>query len=199
MPALTFAERSLAGSIAAHESWANTTNRSARTAPARAALDAKFLDAADGDPIRAAHLRKAHFARLALKSAQSRRKAKEFGEGAATAEAELDALGGELDGAGGSSPPGGTAVTQPHPRANGENPQGESSAFLSTKLLTREAAKVVDDLALPITPARIRLLVKRFVNEGRSDIDFRTWFISYFDPTGETAVRNVMGGGNDAA
>jgi len=92
-------ERRLAASIAAHESWAHTPNRSARTAPARAALDAKFLDAADGDPIRAAHLRKAHFARLALKSAQSRRKAKEFGAVAATTQAELDVLGGADDAA----------------------------------------------------------------------------------------------------
>ena len=35
-------------------------------APARAALGKWFLRAADSDPVRAAHLRKAHFARLAL-------------------------------------------------------------------------------------------------------------------------------------
>lgn len=69
----TDSELSLAGRIGAHASWANTTNRTARTAPARAALDAKFLEQADGDPARAASLRKAHFARLALKSAQARR------------------------------------------------------------------------------------------------------------------------------
>lgn len=75
--------------IAAEESWAKTQDRTGRTAPARAALDRKFLDAADGDPVRAAHLRKAHFARLALRSAQSRRKAKEALEDALQAEAEL--------------------------------------------------------------------------------------------------------------
>ena len=69
-------EASLRGKIAAHESWAHTEDRSARTAPARAALDRKFLEQAGGDPVKAAHLRKAHFARLARKSAQSRRKAK---------------------------------------------------------------------------------------------------------------------------
>lgn len=68
-------ERQLIASIAAHTSWANTENRTARTAPARAALDAKFLAQADGDPVRARHLKKAHFARLALKSAQARRRA----------------------------------------------------------------------------------------------------------------------------
>jgi hypothetical protein len=67
-------ERKIIARIAAHESWANTADRSARTAPARRALDAKFLAEADGDPIRADHLRKAYYARLALKSAQARRR-----------------------------------------------------------------------------------------------------------------------------
>lgn len=75
LPSSISAERSLIASIAANESWANTQDRAGRTAAARAAHDQKFLDQADGDPIRAAHLRKAHFARLALKSAQARRKA----------------------------------------------------------------------------------------------------------------------------
>jgi hypothetical protein len=65
--------RSLAARIAAHDSWANTSDRSARTAPARAAQDAKFLVEAEGDPVRAEHLRKAHFARLSLASAKARR------------------------------------------------------------------------------------------------------------------------------
>lgn len=66
------AAASILGRIGAHISWANTADRSARTAPGRAALQQKFLDAADGDPVRAAHLKKAHFQRLALKSAQAR-------------------------------------------------------------------------------------------------------------------------------
>ena len=89
-------ESQLRSSIAAHESWAQTPNRSARTAPARAALDAKFLLAADGDPVRAAHLRKAHFARLTLKSIASRRRSRELTEDAEVAEAELGALGGDV-------------------------------------------------------------------------------------------------------
>jgi hypothetical protein len=70
-------ERRLAAQIAAHMSWANTSNRSARTAPARAARDTKFLEQAGGDPAKAAQLRKAYFKRLALKSAQARRKARQ--------------------------------------------------------------------------------------------------------------------------
>lgn len=70
----TPAERKLIGSIAAHQSWANTPDRAKRTAPARAALDAKFLAEAGGDPARAENLRRAHYKRLALKSAQARRR-----------------------------------------------------------------------------------------------------------------------------
>jgi hypothetical protein len=80
---LSPSERTLRSRIAAHESWAHTTDRSGRTANARAALDQKFLDQAGGDPVRAEHLRKAHFARLALRSAQARRKAKELANGEA--------------------------------------------------------------------------------------------------------------------
>lgn len=94
MPATDPSTRRLVSSIAAHTSWANTTDRSARTSAARRALNQKFLDAADGDPVRAEHLRRAHFARLALKSAQSRRRARELTETAVAAEAELAALNG---------------------------------------------------------------------------------------------------------
>lgn len=94
MSAQTPAERKLSAEIAAHTSWANTPNRTARTANARAALEQKFLDAADGDPVRAEHLRIAYYKRLALKSAASRRRAREHTQAAEAAETELDALGG---------------------------------------------------------------------------------------------------------
>lgn len=94
MPAPS-SERHLAATIAAHDSWANTIDRSARTAPARAALEKKFLDQAGGDPVRAEHLRQAYYGRLALKSAQARRKVKELTEVAEVAEAELAAGGGD--------------------------------------------------------------------------------------------------------
>lgn len=98
MPAASASDRSAIGYIAAQTSWANTTNRTARTAPARAALEAKFLEQAGGDPVRAAHLRKAHFARLALKSAQARRLARELTVSAETADAEIaEASGGSND------------------------------------------------------------------------------------------------------
>lgn len=88
------AERHLAASIAAHVSWANTENRSARTAPARQALDAKFLEQAGGDPVRAEHLRKAHFQRLALKSAKARRARAMLAEAKAAADQLAQLEGG---------------------------------------------------------------------------------------------------------
>lgn len=76
-------ERSLAAKAAAHLSWANTTDRTARTAPARRALDQKFLDQATGDPVRAERLRRAFYARLALKSVQARRRSRPGTDGKA--------------------------------------------------------------------------------------------------------------------
>ena len=95
-------EKALRSRIAAHESWARTPDRAARTAPARAALMARFEHEVDPDGSlpqaerqrRAQHLRKAHFARLALKSAQARRRAREFAAEAEVDEAELASQGG---------------------------------------------------------------------------------------------------------
>jgi len=94
MAAALPSERHLIASIAAHTSWARTAGRTARTAPARAALDRRFLEQSGGDPLRAASLRRAHFARLALKSAQARRKIKTLTAEAEAAETELDSAAG---------------------------------------------------------------------------------------------------------
>ncbi|OBB46765.1 hypothetical protein [Mycobacterium sp. 852002-51961_SCH5331710] len=83
MPELTPTERILRAKLAAHESWAKTEDRSARTAKARQAQDDKFLADAGGDPQRAESLRRAHFTRMALKSAQVRRARKSAQGGAA--------------------------------------------------------------------------------------------------------------------
>lgn len=74
--------KSLNGRIAAHESWARTPDRTARTAPARRALEDKFLREADPEGVlspverakRAENLRKAFYCRLAKKSAEARRR-----------------------------------------------------------------------------------------------------------------------------
>lgn len=79
---MTPAERRLRSQIGAHESWARTEDRSARTHAARLALEEKFVREADPDnklaPAErtkaAENLRKAHYARMALRSAQVRRR-----------------------------------------------------------------------------------------------------------------------------
>jgi hypothetical protein len=93
-------ERFMVASIAANTRWANETDRTAATSPARAAFNRRFEDEVDPDrhlnlaerARRADSARKAYFMRLALKSARSRRKAREATD--AAVEAELDALGG---------------------------------------------------------------------------------------------------------
>lgn len=78
----THDDRVLQARIAVHTSWAQTPDRAARTAKARAALTSKFERQVDPDGVlppkerarRAEHARKAHFARLALKSAKARRR-----------------------------------------------------------------------------------------------------------------------------
>lgn len=72
---------SAAGRIGAHSRWAMEQDRTAATAPAREALMRKFEDQVDPDRVlpaeerakRAENARKAHYQRMALKSAQSRR------------------------------------------------------------------------------------------------------------------------------
>jgi hypothetical protein len=73
------AAASLLGRQGAHMSWANTTDRTARTANGRAAFERRFLDQAGGDPVRAEHLRKAYYADLTRKSVKARRARKAAG------------------------------------------------------------------------------------------------------------------------
>jgi hypothetical protein len=69
------------GYIGAHNSWARTDDRAARTAPGRNAAFARFEREVDPDGTldpderhrRARHLQKAYMARLSLKAAQARR------------------------------------------------------------------------------------------------------------------------------
>jgi di/tripeptidase len=86
---LTPEERTQRSRSGAYKSWGNTPDRAKRTAPARAAMDRKFLEQAGGDVQRAEALRKAHYASLAFKSAVSRRRAKELLAQAEAAETEL--------------------------------------------------------------------------------------------------------------
>ena len=90
MPAKS-TDASLRARIAAHERWAHTADRTAATAPGRAGLEARFEREVDPngelDPAERARRvdakRKAHFMRLALLSARSRRAAKQSAAGRA--------------------------------------------------------------------------------------------------------------------
>ena len=70
----------LQAQIAAHESWARTQDRAARTAPARMAMQARFERIVDPAGVLPAAVRekmaesarKAHYRRMALKSAKVR-------------------------------------------------------------------------------------------------------------------------------
>lgn len=96
-------ELSLLGQIAAHESWARTENRSARTAKARQALEDKFLTEAGGDLAVAASLRKAHYARMALKSAEARRRRAGMDSTAPPGKSVDSGMGGSTAPAGGAA------------------------------------------------------------------------------------------------
>lgn len=65
MPSIHEGDRTLAASIAANERWPKVEDRSAETAPARGAFEARFANENE---------RRAYFARLALRSAQARRR-----------------------------------------------------------------------------------------------------------------------------
>lgn len=64
----------------AERRWGLCEDRTAATAPGRAAFEQRFLDEAGGDPVRAASLRKSYFTSLALKSAVARRRNREARE-----------------------------------------------------------------------------------------------------------------------
>ncbi len=75
----------------------------------------------------------------------------------------------------------------------GVNQEGaRQDEFLSVRTLAAGAALINAKLNLGLSRSRVRKLVRRFVREGRSDVDFYPWFIAYADPTGETATRNVL-------
>jgi hypothetical protein len=90
---------SLAGTIGAYTKWANCENPTAATAPARKAFLDRFAREVDPEGVlppeerarRATAARKAFYARLALMSAQARRRAKNATEEAEADEAELAA------------------------------------------------------------------------------------------------------------
>ncbi len=66
----------MAGKIGAHSKWStlDAAGRSAATLAARTALEDKWLAEAEGDPVRAKHLKALHYSRMAMRSAMARRR-----------------------------------------------------------------------------------------------------------------------------
>jgi hypothetical protein len=75
-------QRRLRAQIAANIGWSETPDRTARTAPGRQAAEERFFQLVDPDGTldpaerarRAANARRAHFQRMAFKSAEARRR-----------------------------------------------------------------------------------------------------------------------------
>jgi hypothetical protein len=107
----TSTEHVLRGRLGAHQSWARTEDRAARTAPARKGFNDRFEREVDPDKKlapaerarRAEHARKAYFTRLALKSVRARRKAAEACAAIPKLEAEADTADAELNEFGGDT------------------------------------------------------------------------------------------------
>jgi hypothetical protein len=100
MPANDPQTRSLIAQRASHSSWGRPQDRTARTAPGRAAykakrdaLRAKLLAEADGDEAAAASGLKAHDAKVKLLAVQARSRVVEAAKAAEAAEAELRSFG----------------------------------------------------------------------------------------------------------
>lgn len=65
--------------------------------------------------------------------------------------------------------------------------------FLSPRVMQREAAKILAAKGIPVGPAMLRRLVTRFIQEGYTTLaEIEPFLLSYADPTGETAVNNVV-------
>jgi hypothetical protein len=89
-----------------------------------------------------------------------------------------------------------TTAPSPNLRANGATQQAKprrEDQFLSPRIIAREAVKILAAKGIEIGPGTLRRLVTRFVREGHTTLaHLEPFVLSYADPTGERAVRNVM-------
>lgn len=84
------------------------------------------------------------------------------------------------------------AAATPSSTAPGGNRE-VSRTLLPRSVVAREFARLFREHEIAAHPAEVRALAARFVADGRDRIeDVETIVLAYADPTGETAVRNVM-------
>jgi hypothetical protein len=75
-----------------------------------------------------------------------------------------------------------------------------SRILLPPRVVAREFSRLFREHGVTAHPAEVRRLASRFVAAGHDRLeDVEAYVIAYADPTGETAVRNVMRGGPDAS
>lgn len=61
----------------------------------------------------------------------------------------------------------------------------------SVEALVRRAHSAIATAGISISPAKVSRLIRARLREFGQQ-DFEAWFLDYADPTGETAIRNVM-------
>lgn len=67
--------------------------------------------------------------------------------------------------------------------------------FLNPRVVAREVAKVLAASGQEVRPASVRRLVTGFIRHGYTTLaEVEGFVLGYADPTGETAVGNVMRG-----
>lgn len=70
------------------------------------------------------------------------------------------------------------------------------SQYLNPRVVAREVVKVLTANGHEVRPAHVRRLVTGFIRHGyTTTAEIERFVLDYADPTGETAVRNVMRGG----
>ena len=86
------------------------------------------------------------------------------------------------------------APATPSTTAPAGSRENRSRILLPHRLVAREFDRLFRGRGMAVHPAKVRQLATRFVADGHERLeDAEAWFIAYADPTGETAVRNVIG------
>lgn len=56
----------------------------------------------------------------------------------------------------------------------------------------REGQAAMDRVGVHVSTAKLSRLIRHYLRTGCADVPFPAWLLTYADPTGEAAVRNVM-------
>lgn len=90
------------------------------------------------------------------------------------------------------APPGASRPTE-GARRNHEQREGSiGQPCLDVETLVRIARQSSAIAAMNIGQSRLSRIVRAYLSEDQHERDIVSWVIAYADPTGETAVRNVM-------